>query len=258
MRRSDAVCGAVGSVVLAWACVLFLGACTGAGTSTTTTTTATAPVPEVRGSASPQPAPTAQPSTGAVDDADADDAWARAKALIDEYYWVVPYEEDIPARNELAAEVWAGALATVCPPDGLVSCAPDTFAPVMSTWGTVGALDTSLEVVAEDKAQVRAALAATAERYYLIDTDGREWTWAELEEEPMADEEGPLAGEMVFTPAYVSEFVETDEAVGFWFDVEGNPYPDMARAQIRVLLEELDRVGITEARVRPLTDPSFG
>ena len=252
MRRS----GAVGSAVLAWACVLFMGACTGTGTSATPTSTAA--VPEVHDSASPQPAPTTRPSTGAVAGADADDAWARAKALIDEYYRVVPYEEDIPARRVLVAEVWAGALSTVCPPDGLVSCAPEVFAPVMSPWGTVQVLDTSLEVVAEDSAQVRAALAATAERYYLIDTDGREWTWAELEEELMAYDEGALTGEMVFTPAYVSEFVETAGAVGFWFDVEGNPYPDMARAQIRVLLEELDRVGITEARVRPLTDPPFG
>jgi hypothetical protein len=207
-----------------------------------------------RESPSPRPAPTAQPSVGgptaqprpgAVDDPGADDAWARAKAVIDEYYQVMPYDDQIPARHERAAEVWADALATVCPPAGSVSCAPDTFAPVVWTDGMVHVLDTSLEVVSGDTAKVRAALASTTERYFLIDTEGREWTSADLEN-------GLTAGEEIFTPPYVSDLVETNGAVGLWLDVEGNPFPDMARAQIRVLLEELKRAGTTEARIRPM------
>lgn len=172
--------------------------------------------------------------------------------MIEKYYWVYPNPEDIPLRRERAALVWAEALATICPPEGAVSCAPGTFAPVVWTDGVVHVLDTSIEVVAADAAGARAAVAAAGERYYLVDTEGREWDPAKLEEAWLTDDEE------VFTSPFVSDLVEDGGAVGFWFDVEGNPYPKMARAQILILLEELERAGVTEARIQPLASTPYG
>lgn len=190
-----------------------------------------------------------EPSGG---EATGDEAWGRAEALVADYYWRLPYEDQIPARRARAAEVWADALATECPAEGPVSCAPDTFAPVVWTDGMVHILDTSVEVVSEDTVRLRAALEAAAERFLLIDSDGSEWTWEELE---AAEDEGRDVE--IVTPPYVSALEESDGALGFWLDVEGNPYPRMARAEIRVLLEELARAGVTEARIRPLASSPY-
>lgn len=255
-------------VVLAGLCAVLLAGCADPGAPVSTgpsgggRATAWPSGPSARPST-----PTVPPSTPAADgrsaaptdqagpdpvESSGDEAWARAEALVADYYWRLPAEGQIPERRARAAEVWADALATECPAEGPVSCAPDTFAPVVWTDGMVYVLDTSVEVAAEDPVAVRAALEAAAGRFLLIDSEGSEWTWEEL---VAAEDEGLDA--YVFTPPYVSALEESDGAIGFWFDVEGNPYPRMARAEVRVLLEELARAGVTEARIRPLASAPY-
>ena len=164
---------------------------------------------------------------------------------MDDYYRLLAYPEDVPARRQRAAARWSAAVAASCPPVGHISCAPETFAPVVDDNGLIQVLDMSVAVTAPDQAALRTALARAAERFYGIDTEGREWAFADLEN-------ALDRGDEVFTPSFVSNIVEDEGALGVWIDTEGNPYPAMARAMLEVLLEELSLAGVVEAQIRPL------
>jgi hypothetical protein len=88
---------------------------------------------------------------------------------------------------------------------------------------------------------VRNALAAAAGRLMCVGDDGVEHS----DEETALDEAG-------YTPNYISD---PEEHPGggwqFWMDCQGEVYPMMAATQLRILVDELRRAGVTSISIRP-------
>ena len=107
-----------------------------------------------------------------------------------------------------------------------------------------GDITSNETIVVESTAPVTtvvAALTSAAERMMLVGEDGREYTERELD----AD------GFEVYTPNYVSAvtFYEGGDP-GFYVDCKGAIEPAMATQFRQVLIEELQRHGVTSAHVR--------
>jgi hypothetical protein len=88
---------------------------------------------------------------------------------------------------------------------------------------------------------VRSALVAAARRLMCVGDDGVEYP----DGEAAVDDAG-------YSPNYVSDPAQhSGGGWQFWMDCKGEVYPLMAATQLRILVEELRRAGVTGIRIGP-------
>jgi hypothetical protein len=138
---------------------------------------------------------------------------------------------------------WKRAVDYDFPADAVVTCDPWTFIPL----GNV--MLVNIAVVGDNKAAIMTAMRRAQDRLYRVDSDGREYTEAELDQ-ALSDGQEPL------TPAYLSD----PEAVGLMvgidnIDLEGERFTWYARTAMRIVAEELVAAKATPARITPFLTP---
>lgn len=105
----------------------------------------------------------------------------------------------------------------------------------------------NVQVVSADNGRAMAALSAAARRFRRVTADGRELT---------DDEEYELALDSDdwddYTPNYVSDPELTEAGPGVWCDCKGSTMPLMARAMLRIVVEEVYAAGLDVAEPRPI------
>lgn len=96
-----------------------------------------------------------------------------------------------------------------------------------------------------DREAAPLGLAAAAQRFMIVGEDGR-WYPDGIPDAP--------AGEEIYTPNYASDV--TLGALGPWLYLDCKSYiaPPMAQTLKRILAEELERAGVTDARVEVPSD----
>jgi hypothetical protein len=145
-------------------------------------------------------------------------------------------------RAALATEYRAGS--------GPISVEQRTMEIRVDKRGVVLGQDFRLQVVSPTPGVAAVALAAAAERFYLVTADGREFrTGGEMH--AVLAEEG--AGDPD-TVNYVSEVQRHADGPWLWMDFKDGVSPQMARTMIRILVEELGRAGVSEALVRSVEE----
>ncbi|MCE1173611.1 MAG: hypothetical protein LWW77_03270 [Propionibacteriales bacterium] len=138
---------------------------------------------------------------------------------------------------------WKRAIDYDFPADSAITCDPRTFVPLDKV------MLINIAVIGDDKAAVMAAMTKAQERLYRVDSDGREYSEAELDK-LLSD------GPEVMTPAYLSD----PEAVGLMvgidnIDLEGERYTWYERTAMRIVAEELVAAKATPARITPFLTP---
>lgn len=94
-------------------------------------------------------------------------------------------------------------------------------------------------VVTDDVPRAARAVGIAAIRFCAVGDDGVEHpAWEELSDE-------------VYTPNFVSPVYLTDAGLLVWTDCKGEVPAEMARAMLRVLVEELGRAGVGATVLRP-------
>jgi TPR repeat protein len=103
----------------------------------------------------------------------------------------------------------------------------------------LSAANTSLQIRGADNAEAAAAaLAAAADRLGTVNESGRETT--------MAQQDG-----IMFTPGWVSPVRDEADGPFVMFDTKSQMWGPMARAMIRIVIEELAAAGVRTAVVGP-------
>ncbi|NUU19411.1 hypothetical protein HP550_19355 [Cellulomonas humilata] len=190
-----------------------------------------------------QPSPTASPTPSTpTPDPTVEARWAEA---IEAAYYAMEYVLE-PADLPAISAAW-GAAVTAQFGTGSITVDPALFAPVTNEWGMTQALDNGVTVVGDDPAAVRVAMAAAATRFFAVDAEGVEH--ADAESLDLA--EGRILD-------YVSDPTDDGTGLGYWIDTEGVGYPEAARTMMTILVEELERAGVTEARLVPLGPSGTG
>ncbi|GAA0906296.1 hypothetical protein GCM10009557_81440 [Virgisporangium ochraceum] len=121
---------------------------------------------------------------------------------------------------------------------------PTVFALIFDDLGTAVGQDFGVKVVAADGERLEAALDAAARRFALVTADGRELDDHEALERLL--EEGGDLDPRNYTP---NSAMATNSTVNC--DCKDGTMPLMARTMIRILVAELDAVGLRGAEVKP-------
>jgi hypothetical protein len=108
--------------------------------------------------------------------------------------------------------------------------------------------DATFFVVTSQIDAARSALQAAAERLYRVGDDG-----VELPDEAAMS----AAGDMVYTPNYVGDPMVRSAGVCLYLDTKGESAPPMLTTMVGVIIEELQRAGVTQAAIRPMTSADF-
>lgn len=95
-------------------------------------------------------------------------------------------------------------------------------------------------VGAADREAARRALGAAGRWFMCVGADGRMYTDGIPEAEP---------GEEIYTPNYASDVTLAQRGPWLYLDCKGYIAPPMAETLKRILVEELERAGVTDARV---------
>ncbi|RKN40557.1 hypothetical protein [Micromonospora endolithica] len=142
-------------------------------------------------------------------------------------------------RTELGAH-WQRAAIAAEWGDSDVTVDENTFE-LYQVNGSCALQDFSVRVQGEPDEAVRTALEAAANRFMCVGDDGVEY------------EDGEIAlDDADYTPNYVSD-PEAAPTGGWqlWLDCKGGVMPLMAGTQLRILVEELRRAGVTSVRIGP-------
>ena len=99
-------------------------------------------------------------------------------------------------------------------------------------------------VVGAPSGAVVDALTASATRFMLVDELGHEYTSEEYDNLPEV-----AAGEELYTPNYVSNPTPVDGGLSLYVDCKGEIAEPMRRTFIAILVEELERRHVSQARV---------
>ncbi len=148
-----------------------------------------------------------------------------------------------PAQLREQQRDWKRAIDYDFPAESAITCDPRTFIPLDKV------MLINIAVIGEDKSAVMVAMTKAQARLYRVDSDGREYTQAELDQ-------AESDGEEVFTPAYLSD----PEAVGLMIgidniDLEGERFTWYARTAMRIVAEELVAAKATPAQITPFLTP---
>jgi hypothetical protein len=108
--------------------------------------------------------------------------------------------------------------------------------------------DATFFVVTSQIDAAQSALQAASERLYRVGDDGVEFP----DEAAMS-----VAGDTVYTPNYVGDPVVRSDGVCIYLDTKGESAPPMLTTMVRVITEELQRAGVTQATIRPMTSADF-
>ncbi|WP_456844974.1 hypothetical protein [Cellulomonas sp. P5_C6] len=193
----------------------------------------------VRSEAPSVAAPVASPSAPGVDP-NVEARWVQA---YDAAYHAMEYVLE-PEDLAWIARTWGTAVTTEFG-QGDVTADPALFAPWTDEWGWTPMLDNDVEVVGGDPAAVRAGLEAAAARIFMVDAEGVEHPASQLED---------LAVEETLIVAYVSGVDDDGTGLGYSIDTQGAGYPEAARTMMTILVEELEKAGVHDARLVPIPD----
>jgi hypothetical protein len=177
---------------------------------------------------------------GSAGDRDSSEAWFREAATLGG----VPMLWQIAdLTKEQSAEIGARwqreAIATEWRDSG-VAVDEDTFRLYAFNGGAWTAQDFHVLVRGEPDEAVGEVLEAARVRLYCVGNDGTEYP----------DEDAAIEAD--YNPNYVSD-PEAHPGGGWriWMDCKSEAYPLMAATQLRILVEELRRAGVTAIRIGP-------
>lgn len=145
---------------------------------------------------------------------------------------------------------WRRAIEHDFPPGGDITCDPRTFVPLRSsilmTVGVTGPDPTLLQ--SPDPVALKQALSRAGQRIMLVTEAGRELTPKQFDE--LLD-----SGEEVYTPSFVSDPESYTGVVGINnIDTDGVRHTWLLRTALRIVAEEIRRVGAVPARIVPYLD----
>lgn len=178
---------------------------------------------------------------------DAQGLWA-AVDLSEEEEW------DLDSAGLLEYQkAWRRAIEYDFPPGGDITCDPRTFIPLeRSALMSVGVAGPNADLSqSPDPALLRKALTRAGERILSVTDHGEELTPKQLDElyESGDFEDGG------YTPAYVSDPESYTGVVGITnIDTESMHFIWLQRTALRIVAEEIRKVGATPARIVPYLD----
>ena len=145
---------------------------------------------------------------------------------------------------------WRRAVEYDFPPGGDISCDPRTFIPLRETYlinvGVTGPNPALLQ--SPDPALLRKALSRAGERIMMVTGKGEELTQKQYDE---SDD----VGDDTYTPSYVSDPEGYTGVVGISnIDTDGVRFVWLERTTLRIVAEELRKVGAVPARIVPYLD----
>lgn len=161
--------------------------------------------------------------------------------------------------RSLSANATRAAMAISCllgvscgSPGTSASSAPVTTAIVVpydidaNTFRTGGSVNGEVVVVVGSQpTQITAALTSAGERFMDVNERGHEYTAAELNRPDETDGEGVE----LYTPNYVSEVTAASGGLSIYVDCKGEISKPMGERFMAILVEELQRAGVIEARI---------
>jgi hypothetical protein len=131
-----------------------------------------------------------------------------------------------------------------------ITVAPDTMEPT-GDWSGITCASAAFQIVSENPQAASTALAVAADRLSWVDQNGHEWSTVDEFYDVAGDPDGPLDrnGNALYCPDWASEPYPHRIGPFIMLHTTCQMWGPMARTMLCILIEELVKAGVTEARI---------